>query len=191
MKKLVNSKGYTLVEALVALGIFAVVGVVMVELILRTFQSSNKLQIISIIRQNGQNVLYSMEEAIRNSESVVCVGSLIPGTNNVLVVAEDDSYTRFIFKDGYVSRDTPSYPDDDNLQSLCDDVSVLNKQHILTDTDEKNGVNVTGGKFSIVQVNGSKGVVAVEFLMGPASKATSGFEFQVPPEKFQTTISLR
>src|SRR5438105_3723729 len=90
------SKGFTLIEALLSIAILGVVGLIMVNILGQSFQLSSKSQIISKIKQNGQNALSVIDESVRNADSIVCPTPTQTTLNNViLVTSKNGTYTRF------------------------------------------------------------------------------------------------
>src|SRR5687767_3480485 len=88
MKK---NRGFTLVELLVVIGVLSIFGVLILNIFTRTLRGSNKSQILSVMKQNGQLSLEIIDKTVRGSDRVICT------TSNTLVVVKNGSYTRFRF----------------------------------------------------------------------------------------------
>ncbi|MBI2020280.1 type II secretion system protein [Candidatus Daviesbacteria bacterium] len=212
--KVRSSKGFTLVEMLVVIAVLGVIGSLILAIFTSTLRGSNKSQIISIIKQNGQSVLETMDKTIRNSEGVVCVSS----ANDVIAVVQDNIYTRYKFvtssssaksdcvtENGCILQDNPVRPSSGSeadidlfLDSLC--VNPLDSPKILTDTNKKTGVSVRKTKdasgselpyISRSERSGFKDVVTIRFSLEEGKEAPPEVAGQIDPIPFQTSIELR
>ena len=65
-----RSKGFTLVELLIVVGLVLIIGTVGTSIITSVLRSYNKAHIINEIEQNGNYALSLMESQIRNARSV-------------------------------------------------------------------------------------------------------------------------
>ena len=70
MTKNTKSKGFTLVEMAVAVGIMGMMSIAAVALFLSTIRGGGKVTVGTEVKQNGQFALNSMEQLIRNSLAV-------------------------------------------------------------------------------------------------------------------------
>lgn len=215
MTRLVNKiNGFTLIEILVVIGILAAIGLMVVDIMSKSFKSNDKTKLISNLKQNGQSALNIIDRTIRQSDSVLCTAA---STGEIILLKPknkpiDGSYIRFRFvvkdalKNGKITQDFPNIADPSitaQVQALCDPAQVssnLNKEQDLTDTDLKNGVAIFSGSFENSSASGYKDIVAVKFSLVPAINAGSGFENKICVNKqtnndctvdFQTTIQLR
>ncbi len=84
-----NSKGFTLVEALVVITVIGFIGVILTDLLFRSFRSSNKTQIQGILQESGQSALNVMDQSIRFSR-IVCVEPG-DGTGSIIAVRTRDA----------------------------------------------------------------------------------------------------
>lgn len=126
MKRFKSGSGFTLIEILVVIAIVAIAGTILVAIFTNTLRGSNKSQILSAIKQNGQAALDTISIAIRSSDTIICPPLPAPSppaspttsvTSQNLVVAKEGSYTRFRFVEpspspaatvnGYIEKDTP------------------------------------------------------------------------------------
>lgn len=188
-----NNKGFTLVEALLSGAILAVVGVIMVSLLNQSFQLNNKSQLISKIKQNGQNALNTIDEVVRNSTSIACPTVAGGGDPTFLVGYSNGTYTRIILhnevpgiSNGYVSEETfiaGSVP-----LIYCDLASVpLTNMVKLTSDDKNTGISLTGGVFTPSSGN----TITVNFDLQPSFNAAKSFDSQTSKVHFQTTLNVR
>lgn len=211
-------KGFTIAEILVVIAIVAIVGTIMVAIFTSTLRGSNKSQIFSVIKQNGQAVLEEMDRTIRGSDNVICVSSIVP---NTVVVEKNGIYTRYRIaratdtietapisclnasgtqSNGCIAWDNPTKQRDQNnvletdtlfIYRICEPTSTMSSANILTDTNTSSGVAVQNGLFSRDKQIGFKDVVSIEFSLGPGIAANSAIAGQIDPVLFQTTIQLR
>lgn len=192
-----NSKaGFTLVEVLITLFILGVVGVILADLLARSFKSNNDIQLTSKLKQSGQIALNNMDQTIRNSDSLVCVGNYSnpPVVNKVIVVKKDSLFTRFIMvvpttlANGFITKDSPTVvdPSDANLlNQICNPPAPVG--FLLTNNDPQSGVSLTEGSFILQGSN----AVTIQFKLGPA--VNYGFTNNGASSivDFQTTVQLR
>src|SRR3989338_7593499 len=111
-------KGFTLVEMLVVIAILSVVGILILTIFTRTLKGTNKSQIISSIKQNGQSVLETMTSSVRGADNVVCPFVIPPETtalSETLLMVSKGIYNRYRFNpepengssNGYINQDNP------------------------------------------------------------------------------------
>ncbi len=200
-------RGFTLLESLIAIAIFAVIGLIAVDLVNRTLQGNNKAQLISKIKQNGQSALNVMDETIRSADSIDCVGSL-DSLTSVISVAKNSQHTRFrlisqtassptvngvIIQDNLNIINQAILNDQNSKDQLC---TILSNSQFsvpsfsnLTDIDTTSGASVKSGSFNRNQ--GYKDYISVMFNLGPAINAPQSADNQIGNILFQTTVSLR
>lgn len=211
-----KKKGFTLVELLVVIAILSFLGAMILSIFTSSLKGSNKSQIISVIKENGQSVLDSMDKNIRNSDRVVCVINTIP-PGPTLVSVKQGIYTRYRLiatsqiSNGYITQETlnlPSSPppsSDPNLyvrdfeNTVCNDPSQ--SFQILTDTSTQTGVSAdcfgtppdcnTNKPFARSKSAGFKDQITIKFVLKPGISAPSSVAGQIDPVVFQTSIDLR
>ncbi len=204
-----TERGFTLIEMLVVMAITAVTGVILVMIFTNTLRGSNKSQILSAIKQNGQSVLENMDKTIRNADNVVC-----PSTNiqyKSLVVVKNGVYTRYRFTDpslssianGLIYQDSPAkqlvagvFPDREETDSefvsrVCPLTDPLSAPTILTDTNIQSGVSVVNGLFARNRSAGFMDQVTIQFDITTGVGVSQSVAGQIDPVRFQTTIQLR
>lgn len=202
--------GFTLVEILVVIAIFAIVGTILVTVFANTLRGSNKSQILANIKQNGQAVLDTMDRTIREADNIVCVTP----SGDTLVIVKDGLYTRFRFigstiANGSIQQDTPLQPPPPAAESdiylfkrsLCtDDTNPLVNPTTLTDTNPQTGIAVVyskdsiGNDLPIFDENpdpGYKNSLIIQFSLKPGIQTSSIITSQIDPVSFETTIGLR
>lgn len=171
-------KGFTLVEILVAIAIVAMVGMILALIFINTLRGSNKSQILSVIKQNGQAAMDTLDKTIRNADNVACISA----SGDTLAVVKNGIYTRFRFKNDYIEKENLS----DFTATACSDPSV--SPVTLTNTDPKTGVSVTDGSFASDSLPGYKTAVTINFKLGAGVDADQSIS---DPVEFKTTIGLR
>lgn len=198
--KMRNRGGFTLAEMLVVLAVLSLVGVLVVTIFTRTLRGSNKAQILSAIKQNGQSVLEIMDKSIRGADNLVCISE---PDNNTIVLERGGTYQRFRFvidftgrTNGAVRQDTatPSAQESDPrlfINRVCGAGSIMEEPVSLSDTNTQTGVALLSGSFKKSPQAGFKDVVTIEFVLGPPIEAPKAVAGQIDPVVFQTTIQLR
>lgn len=192
-----SQKGFTLIEALVTIVIIAIIGYIVADLLVKSFQSNSKSQLIGVAKQNGQTAMNIMDEAIRNAELIVCPVGTTLSSNSIVIKRKDDSYVRFRFVspaggNGYIDRrdyiirteTEPSF-----ISGQCSDTSITSGSDIPI-TDNRT-VSIAAGRFTRYQNAGEKQAVKIEFRVdNPVG--TSGFQNQLSgPIEFSTSIQIR
>lgn len=192
-------KGFTLVELLVVIAILAIAGGLVVAIFTSSLRGSNKSQIVSNIKQNGQSVLENMDKTIRNADAVVCLSS----SGSTLVIVQNGAFTRYRFTvptsmaNGFIEQDNPLQPTPPALEAditlftdnVCSD--PVPGANILTDTDPQTGVSAENGLFTRSKQAGSKDSVTIKFDLSPGISAPQAVAGQIDPVVFQTTVQLR
>lgn len=204
-----KQKAFTIPELLVVVSILSIVGVFSLTIFTRTLKGNNKSQIVSVIKENGQQALDQMTAMIRNADDVACISN----DNKTIVVVKDGKYTRFRFIEDLstpplltdrlpnysIGQDNPEWPfdtqsQDEFLRNVCTDplgTDSANGQVALTDTDPKTGVRVQNGVFTKPEISGFKDSVAIKFDLLAGSNAPVAVTGQIDPISFQTTVELR
>lgn len=201
-------KGFTLVEMLVVIAILSVVGVLILTIFTRTLRGTNKSQIISAIKQNGQSVLEILDKSIRGADHLVCVSS--EPNDDTIVLEKEGTYTRFRFVlpqsivaapqsclvNGCIISDNPVPESDESdprlfINSVCASSDPMDKSAVLSDTNSQTGVKVISGSFKQDSEAGFKDIVTIKFVLGPGVDAPKAVAGQIDPVTFQTTIQLR
>lgn len=213
-----NKRGFTLVEVLVATGVIAVIGVVLVLIFTNTLRGNIKSQILSVVKQNGQAVLENIGVNTRGADNVVC--PLDGSSSNTMVIVKNGTYTRYRIalpadtlgtapdpciysgKNGCIFQDKPEKViDEDTGKEETDDVFIpricfsldpsVPDNSILTDTNAQTGVLIDSGSFTVRRLSGFRAIVEVQFSLGPGVNAPTIATGQIDPVIFQTTIQLR
>lgn len=204
MKK---NSGFTLAEILVVLGVLSIVGVLVLTIFTRNLRGSNKSQIISAIKENGQSILETMDKTIRNADNVVCIRTAsLPNSITIsnITSVKEGLYTRFRIRadsskvtTGSIQQDnplpTPQEIADPNLfvDRVCDPNNPMIGAIVLTDTNTKTGVSLVNGSFNLNKQAGFKDLINVRFALSPGKDAPPSITGQIDAVTFETTIQLR
>lgn len=196
-----SPNGFTLIESLIAVSIFAVIGVLSLDLLNRSLQGSSKADVLLRIKQNGQVITSTLEDTIRNSDAVTCVGEYPDSEhpNTTLVLTDKGKFVRFRMyledtlndQNGFIAKDFPSEPESGDSTELCASDSLQSGVSPLTDTDSVNGVSIKEGSFKTNPKEGFKDIVDIELKFGPGVNAPKTLESQINPVSFRTSVILR
>lgn len=213
------SGGFTLAEILVVIAIVAIVGTILVLIFTNTLRGSNKSQILSAMKQNGQAVLDSMSRTIRSADNVVCPAS---ESSNTIVIVKNGTYSRYrvvlstdivgsapasclrMGSNGCIVFDNPTPSPSETIPQLfinrvCNAADSMSSAQILTDTNLLTGVAIdciasdciTNPFFTRNKSAGFKDQVTVKFNLKPGVGAPPTIAGQIDPISFQTTVELR
>src|SRR5579884_4155589 len=113
MKILKRQSGFSLIETMVVIGVLAIIGVIMADILKRTITTDTKTELTGAIKNNGDKALNTMDNTIQFAERVVCVDKFDASAlnNDTIVVVKNGTYTRFRFvkpsagKNGYLLED--------------------------------------------------------------------------------------
>lgn len=189
------SKGYSLIEFLVVIGILVLALGSSLAFLTSSLKGSNKASISAETKQNGQAVLDSLEKQIRNASGAELVvtspnykhirlpkQSATPGTSNYLHIKcfDTDSSVNGSIR---VLESTNAAPGD----------GLFTTNTFITSTDPVSGVDIDNCAFDVDV--GSAGVdsppvVSLSFIVNQGVNAPSRQDFKANVQ-FQTTISLR
>lgn len=203
MKKTDKSNlGFTLIEAIIAIGIIGFIGFILSDLLSKTFKGSDKTKLVSKIVQNGQVALNHLEQAIRNSDAVICTGAFTTPPAPTVVIFTKGQYTRFAIYtsasvNGYISQDTLTVTNapvtkNDFCNKQLSSGEFTSESIKLTDSLEDSGVSVIDGSFTkIASQEGKSDAVTIWFKVGRSVSSGQGFQDKLSPVDFQTTVKLR
>lgn len=199
--------GFTLAEVLVVMAIVAIVGTVLVLIFTNTLRGSNKSQILSVMKQNGQAVMDNIDRTIRGSDNVVCPVSGSSG--NTIVVVKNGTYSRYRIarpvdiglsapsicittgNNGCIILDNPTPLASEATTRLCDPDALMSSAQILTDTNPLTGVEIESGFFTVSKPAGYKAIVNVKFTLESGALVPQVVRSQIDAIINQTTIELR
>ena len=194
-------KGFTLVEFLVVISILGIAGGLVLSIFTNSLRGSNKSQIVSLIKQNGQSILEIMDKTIRESDDIVCFNNSTSAST--LVVVKGGIYTRYRFigptivANGFLQQDNPMQPSLPDINaditlfkdSVCiDPMSAVN---ILSDTNTSSGVSLEGASIQKNTRSGFNDNVTIQFMLKPGIQVSQAIASQIDPVTFKTTVQLR
>jgi prepilin-type N-terminal cleavage/methylation domain-containing protein len=194
--------GFTLIETLVAVVVIGVMGLIMSEIIIKSFQSNAKTALIGTIKNNGQVVLNTLDNAIRTSDGVICVKpTLTASYNDTIIIQKSGLYTRFQFFQPSISPPANGYVRQDSSSSVDATTCALGGSPpsiSLTSRDVNSGVSITYptvnpiGPFTKYPTANFKDTINIDFFVGPPVNSPLSFENQVGSKiEFKTTVEVR
>jgi prepilin-type N-terminal cleavage/methylation domain-containing protein len=168
MKKL--RTGFTLVELLVSVGLFAAISTIVISVLFTAFRASKKSEVMLAVKQNGSTALSRMVNNIRFARSL----------DDPLVCIPDallDSITVTAFDGGQTVYGCPGVLTE----------SISSNSAVLVDI---NAVSVTACSFTCSQTSVSDPpTITIQFILS-AARATDFVETtsSIP---FQTAVTMR
>lgn len=69
-----NQQGFSLIEILVVIAIIGVIAGVVSDIFIQIIKASNKGNVVTEIKQNGDTVLSKIERSVRNAEEITSIG---------------------------------------------------------------------------------------------------------------------
>lgn len=186
--------GFTLAEVLVVIAVMAVIGTFLLAIFSSTLRGSNKSQILSSIKQNGQAVLEKIDKEVRRADNIICVSN----DGSTLVIFKSKIYTRFRFippassSNGIIAQDNPVQPTDNQelfLNNACYDPLI--NPVVLTDNNPRSGVSVENGSFIKDKPPGFQDQVTIKFDLEAGVEVPPVIADGVGSVTFQTTVQCR
>ncbi len=170
--------GFTLVEILVAIGIFALMSGVLSSVFFATLRTNTKTQIQKEVKQNGDFVLDIMTRMIQNSRKVSSAcGSLVSSNPSIDIVNPDGGTTTFECRDdGGILRIASTSA---GVSAYLSSPSVT-----LAGTDCTTALAFT----CVVAPDGSQSI-KIDFTL--TQKGSSPKTYEQASNKFGTTVTLR
>lgn len=160
--------GFTLIELLVVVGVFSILGIMVVNLLFTTLKGSTKTTILTEVKQNGEYALSVMDRMVRNSRQIL-------QNSNGQTCASSMTKLKIQNPDGGITE----------FSCGTQIASVSASSAYLT----SNNVAASNCSFSCQQPSGKPAVVTIQFSLSQAGTPPR------PEEKatmnFQTTITLR
>lgn len=145
-----NMKGFTLIEILVVIVLIGILGLILTSILSQVLRGQNKINTVSLVKQNGQVVLDKLSNEIRSAEKVICAWEIPTDPNNTIVIFKSGNYTRFRFipptasDNGYLTREDFTkdiFPDTVTDKMMCSQSSSFVVPVDLTDKGS-NGVSI-------------------------------------------------
>lgn len=190
-------KGFSLLEAIVAISVIGVMGFVVAAVITRSFKASDKTQLLGLVKQNGQNALNILESSIRNSQEVACIST----SNDVITVLKkegkkDNILLRFSLANDAIRQDEPDITEitipDFKKEDLCNLAHLPLKNDVyLTDNNASTGVKVENLKFTTDSSGNNKSITIYFTIKPQVSGADYSRQLGQGSESFQTTVYVR
>lgn len=172
-RKIINNSGFTIIEMLTVIGIFAVVGTMSVNILFSMMKATSKAAEINKIKQSGDYALSIMERIIRNASSITsgCTNG-VPSSSLTIKSVENNNSNIYI-----INLDTSGIAYQLNPPGGA-------VQNLINTSD----ISITGTPQFVCQV-GSNEPTLIQIQYSLASKNLTGKEQVTIP--FVTSISLR
>jgi type II secretory pathway pseudopilin PulG len=210
-----KKNAFTLVELLVVIGTFSVIGIILTTIFTRSLRGTNKSQAILAIKQNGQSVFDNLDKKIRSAENIVCPVNEVP--DNTLVLLSNGVYSRYRFiparlentqsnecvvdksllasaTNGCLVEDFPQKGElslTEFVNLICGASIPILSPTPITDTDPKTGVSFEDGKFIRSKAFGSKDIINIQVTLTPGISSAEYKNNLIEPVLFETSIQLR
>lgn len=166
----VSEGGFTLVEMLAVMIIFIAIGTIIVAILTTTFRTSQKTDVLTTVRQNGNYAISQMAKTIRDARALVDPFPCSPAvTQNSLTITT---------------------PDDQQVVYSCSNNTISSNSASLIDSS---AVSVSSCSFTCSQESDSD-LPLITISLGLQQKSASTFAEQKASASaipFQTSIVLR
>ena len=171
--KSTRGNGFTLVEMLAVIAIFVVIGTVIMSILVSSFRTANKSNIITLVQQNGNYALSQMAKTIRNARGLVdpipCAPSVTQ--NSISILTSDNQEVTYACTSG-------------------SSATIASNGASLLDTGQ---VKLSSCSFTCTQESASDlPFILVDFSL--TQKSSSTFAEQLASQsavEFRTSISIR
>lgn len=176
--KTAKTLGFTLVELLVVMGIFAILAGAGLQIFVPMIRSFNKSSIQQEVNQNGNYALSVITQQLRNAKRIIPSGS-----GSIQFENQDGSISTFnLGTDSGCTSGSNQYLKLTRSSPVVIDTPVTNR-------DLVKGVNVTA--FTVNVSSGvSPPVVGITLSLSQACNASGGLDYKASSD-FTTTVSLR
>jgi len=167
--------GFTLIEALIAISMLGIAGLVASSLLLTSLTSSSKVEVSKEVRQNGDYALSVMEGLILSSQSVDCRdegGS--PSNKQIWVTDIEGNTAKFLCDDEMTNKISSSSP------AFVFPVDLTGSN-----------VFVSGCNFTCEQATGLPTKVDLEFTVSQKGSGSSQRPNEKSSHQFKSEVLLK
>lgn len=140
-----NRGGFTLIELMIAMAIFALFSVTLVGILLATIRGSNKAQLIQVLHQEGDYALTNMARVIRQGKSAVC--------DSDQITVENDDGSSVIFSQ--IANESVNKIASNSSQFLTGTSGTVSNLAFTCYVNESGQITVTLG-FTLAAASGSQ-----------------------------------
>ena len=167
--KFSDSKGFTLIEMLMVIGILSVIGTVAVTVITITLRGAKKTDLLNFANQNGDAALSQMVKSIRYATLTTPASCVTTTTTSSITITSllDHQPTTYSCANGTISSNSASLLDTNSLQVVsCASTFVCSQPSALVPP-----------------------IITIQYVLAP--KIGGSFEetnFRLP---FQSSVTLR
>lgn len=203
--KIINNKGFSLFEVIVAITILAVLWIIIGSILSGAFKGNSKTSLITTIKQNGQTALNLISQNIRNSNKVICPEDSSQNFDSLTLQLHDGRIIRYKIypepanksSNGTIEQDFPLIDlSQSDTAKVCQSLDNTAPQFPikLTDINPQSGVSVTSGSFGVTKQPGFRDVVTVQFNLRQGVQSPVSFENSIGGLgmiNFSTTVQAR
>lgn len=88
-----KEQGFTLVEMLAVMVVFIVIGTLIIAIMVTTFRTSNKTDVLTLVKQNGNYAITQMAKTIRDARSLVSPYPCYPSaqSTSISIITPDNN----------------------------------------------------------------------------------------------------
>lgn len=187
-----KKNGFTLIEVLISGLILAIIGVILADILARTFKSNDQVQRLSVVKDNGQVTMNIIDSTIRASSDVYCTSNGQTSTSIVVQIGKGPGakYSRiwFVNEVGTTINGKAYIKDYPSIPTFPSDCTNDSGQKLLNNPDTIKGVSITNGQFSYTVSGSNQKIVRIKFDAKPGVGSAPQAIDTVP---FETTVQLR
>lgn len=175
MKSIFNKAGFTLVEMLAVIAIFITIGSIVMSILVTSFRTSNKTNIVTAVQHNGNYALTQMAKTIRDARGLISPFPCVPSvsTNSLTILTPDDQQVTYAC---VAATSTPA--------------TIASNGASLLDT---NTVSVSSCSFTCSQVSSSDlPIIRIDFAL--SQQSGNLFTDMIASQSavdFQTSVGIR
>ena len=162
--------GYTLVEMLTVIAVFVVIGSIVASILITSFRTSSKTDVVTAVQHNGNYALTQMAKTIRDARGLVSPFPCVPTVS--------------------ASSITVTTPDNQQVVFACTATTISSNSASLLDTTQ---VSLKSCSFTCAQETASDlPVITINFSLLQQSSST--FAEQIASKSavvFQTSVGIR
>lgn len=125
------SSGFTLVEILIVITLFAFVGVIATTVLVTSLRTATKTNFVNAVKENGNFAMTEMSNAIRYAKNVQCANAA-PFTT-ITVTATDSSQLVFDCNNGSINENGSPLTDTNTVAVVANSCNITCTQQNLTE----------------------------------------------------------
>ena len=183
MTRLQNSRGFTLMEILISVGILATVGILIVQVMFTTTNVNTKSVLLADIKQNGEFAMDVMSRQIRGAASIeTTCGIEETTTSSVTVRTLENATTTFLCHSDGIAARIASMDAQANISYVTGNSVTLSASGLATCDDSTLS-------FSCLFAIGITQPVTIQFTLRQPGTGTGIYD--VSQRSFTNTVNVR